>query len=207
MKKLDVLNIKGDKVRDYSLNKEVFGIVPNDAVLYDAIKKTQSSFRQGTSDTKLRSEVRGGGRKPWKQKGTGRARQGSIRSPQWVGGGVVFGPHPRSYSIRMNKKESRLAFKSALSYKALNNELIVIENFNLETAKTKDMLAILKTLNANKNILIVVNELSDNLILATRNITNVVLLQTTEVGTLDVVKADALIITEDALKSIEEVLA
>ncbi len=204
--KLNVVNLQNEKVKEYSLNKEVFGIEPNDAVLHDAIKKTQASFRQGTHDTKTRDEVRGGGRKPWKQKGTGRARQGSIRAPHWVGGGVVFGPHPRSYFIRMNKKESRLAFKSALAYKVTNNEMIIVDNFNLESNKTKEVLSTLKTLNAVKKILIVVEELNDNVILATRNINNVTLLEVTELGTYDVLRADTMIITESALIKLEEVL-
>lgn len=206
MTKINILNINGEKVKDHTLNKEVFGITPNDAVLYDAITLTRNSLRQGTHSTKTRSEVSGGGRKPWKQKGTGRARHGSIRSPQWVGGGIVFGPKPRSYNKKMNRKERRLALRSALSYKALNKELIILESFVPETSKTKDMLNILENLKAVKNILIVVSELNDNLILATRNITNVSLLQNDEVSTLDIVGADTLIITEDALKTIEEVL-
>ena len=122
MKKIAVLNIKGEKVKDINLNENVWGIEPNDAVLYDAIVLAQNNQRQGTSSTKTRSEVSGGGRKPWRQKGTGRARQGSTRAPHWPGGGVVFGPHPRSYSKKMNKKERRLALLSALSYKFINSE-------------------------------------------------------------------------------------
>ena len=207
MSKVSILNINGDKVKDYTLSKEVFGVEPNDTVLYDAITLTRNSLRQGTSSTKTRDEVRGGGRKPWKQKGTGQARQGSIRSPQWVGGGVVFGPHPRSYTKKMNRKERRLALKSALAYKVINKELIVVDNFVPATSKTKDMLATLAALDATKNVLIVVAELNDNLILAVRNIKYVSLLEVNEVGTLDVIKADRMIVTEDALKMIEEVLA
>ena len=125
MKKLNIVNLKGEKVKDIALNEEVFGIVPNDAVLYDAIKLARNSERQGTHETKTRSEVSGGGRKPWRQKGTGRARQGSIRAAQWYHGGVVFGPHMRSYAKKMNRKESRLALKSALAYKAINSELLL----------------------------------------------------------------------------------
>lgn len=207
MSKVSILNINGDKVKDYTLSKEVFGVEPNDTVLYDAITLTRNSLRQGTSSTKTRDEVRGGGRKPWKQKGTGQARQGSIRSPQWVGGGVVFGPHPRSYTKKMNRKERRLALKSALAYKVINKELVVVDNFVPATSKTKDMLATLAALDATKNVLIVVAELNDNLILAVRNIKYVSLLEVNEVGTLDVIKADRMIVTEDALKMIEEVLA
>src|SRR5574344_653410 len=133
MGKLSVLNIKGEKTSDMSLNKELWAIEPNDAVLYDAITLSRNSLRQGTASTKTRSEVSGGGIKPWRQKGTGRARQGSTRSPHWPGGGVVFGPHTRSYAKKMNRKERRLALKSALSYKVIESELVVVDSFNMET--------------------------------------------------------------------------
>ncbi len=207
MTKLSVINIKGEKVSDITLNKDVWGIEPNDAVLYDAITLARNSMRQGTHDTKTRSDVSGGGKKPWRQKGTGHARQGSTRSPQWTGGGIVFGPHPRKYNKKMNRKERVLALKSALSYKVIDKELIVLDNLNIETNKTKDMLSILKNIKASKNILIVVNELTDNVILSTRNIPNVVLLEASEISTLDVIASDNLVITEDAVKAIEEVLA
>ena len=135
MSKLSVLNIKGEKVSDITLNAAVWGIEPNDAVLYDAITLARNSMRQGTHETKTRSEVSGGGRKPWKQKGTGRARQGSTRAAQWIHGGVVFGPHNRSYDKKMNRKERRLALKSALSYKNIDKAIVVVDNFNLETGK------------------------------------------------------------------------
>lgn len=195
------------KKLNVTLDKQVFGIEPNDVVLYDAITLARNAQRQGTSSTKTRSEVSGGGRKPWRQKGTGRARQGSIRAPQWYHGGIVFGPRPeRNFTKKQNKKEARLALKSALSYKALENEIIVIDNFNLETNKTKDALKVLKELGATKNVLIVVDELTDNMILATRNIDFVNLLEASEINTLDVVRADNMIVTEKALKNIEEVL-
>lgn len=206
MEKLSVLNIKGEKVKDITLNETVWGITPNDAVLYDAITLTRNALRQGTADTKTRSEVSGGGRKPWKQKGTGRARQGSTRAPHWIKGGIVFGPHPRSYSKKMNRKERRLALKSALSYKVLDKELVVVDSFIAETNKTKDMKNILKNLNAEGKTLIVVEELSDNVILGTRNLANIVLLEASEINTLDIVAADKMIITEAAVKAIEEVL-
>lgn len=206
MKKQTVLNIKGEKVGDITLNENVWGIEPNDAVLYDALRLTRNNQRQGTADTKTRDEVSGGGRKPWKQKGTGRARQGSIRAPHWVGGGVVFGPHPRSFAIKMNRKERRLALKSALSYKVIESELIVLDKFDIETPKTKEALTALSNLNVNKKILIVVDELTDNLILATRNIKEVVLLSADEINTYDIIAADNMIITESAIKAIEEVL-
>ena len=206
MSKVSVLNIKGEKTSDITLNKDVWAIEPNDAVLYDAIVLSQSSLRQGTASTKTRSDVSGGGAKPWRQKGTGRARQGSRVAPNWAGGGIVFGPHPRSYKSKMNKKERRLALKSALSYKVLGSELIVVDNFALESNKTKEVKNILNTLGATKNVLIVVDELTDNLILATRNLSNVILLAADEINTLDVVSADKLIVTESALKNIEEAL-
>ena len=206
MSKLSVLNTKGEKVKDITLSKEIWGIEPNDAVLYDAITLSRNSLRQGTADTKTRSEVSGGGKKPWRQKGTGRARQGSTRAPHWIKGGIVFGPHPRNYDKKMNRKERRLALKSALAYKNIDKELIVVDNFNLENAKTKDAKQALENLKVSKNVLIVVNELDDNIILATRNLKNVNLLQANEINTLDIVAADNMIVTVDAVKTIEEVL-
>ena len=206
MAKISVLNIKGEKVSDLTLKAEVWGIVPNDAVLYDAITLARNAMRQGTHETKTRSEVSGGGKKPWRQKGTGHARQGSIRSAQWYHGGIVFGPHMRSYDKKMNRKERRLALKSALAYKVIDKELIVLDSIKLKSNKTKDMKAILSNLKTNKNVLIVVDELDENIILATRNLKNVNLLQVNEINTLDVIAADNMIITEAAVKSIEEVL-
>jgi len=206
MSKISVLNIKGEKVSDLQLNAEVWGIVPNDAVLYDAITLARNSMRQGTHDTKTRAEVSGGGRKPWRQKGTGRARQGSTRAPHWYHGGVVFGPHPRSYDKKMNRKERRLALKSALSYKNIESELIVVDSFNLETSKTKEAIKVLENLKVSKKTLIVVEELNENIILATRNLENVILLQADEINVLDIVSADNMIVTTDAVKRIEEVL-
>lgn len=206
MSKLSVLNTKGEKVKDITLSKEIWGIEPNDAVLYDAITLSRNSLRQGAADTKTRSEVSGGGKKPWRQKGTGRARQGSTRAPHWYHGGVVFGPHPRDYSKKMNRKERRLALKSALAYKAIEKELIVVDNFDIQSSKTKDVKSLLANLKAEKNVLIVVDELNENMILATRNLSNVILLQANEINVLDVISADKMIITEAAVKQIEEVL-
>lgn len=206
MSKLSVLNTKGEKVKDITLSKEIWGIEPNDAVLYDAITLSRNSLRQGTADTKTRSEVSGGGKKTWRQKGTGRARQGSTRAPHWYHGGVVFGPHPRDYSKKMNRKERRLALKSALAYKAMEKELIVVDNFDIQSSKTKDVKSLLANLKAEKNVLIVVDELNENMILATRNLSNVILLQANEINVLDVISADKMIITEAAVKQIEEVL-
>ena len=206
MGKLSVLNLKGEKTSDISLYKELWEMEPNDAVLYDAITLSRNSLRQGTASTKTRSEVSGGGRKPWRQKGTGRARQGSIRAAQWYHGGVVFGPHPRDYDKKMNRKERRLALKSALAYKAIENELVVVDSFKLETAKTKEVVSVLENLKVSKNVLIVVDELEENMVLATRNLSNVILLQANEINTLDIISADYMIVTEKAIKMIEEVL-
>ena len=204
MKKNNVINVKGEKVSDITLNENVFGIKPNDAVLYDAITLAQASQRQGTADTKTRSEVSGGGRKPWRQKGTGRARQGSTRAPHWYHGGIVFGPHPRTYGKKMNRKERVLALKSALSYKVEENEIIILDELNVKTPKTKDMIKLLNDIKAPKKTLIVVDELSDNLILATRNIPKVELLEASEINVLDIIGADGLVITKKALEMIEE---
>ena len=207
MKKVELLNLKGEKVKDINLNEEIFGITPNNKVLNDAIILSMASLRQGTHKTKNRSEVSGGGRKPWRQKGTGRARQGSIRAVQWVGGGRYGTPVPRDYSKKQNRKERQLAIRSALSEKVANKELIVLENLVVKTPKTKDMLSILETLKvADKKVLLVVKEFDDNIILASRNIQNLVLILADEINVLDIVGTDVMVITEDAMKYVEEVL-
>ena len=207
MSKINVLNVKGEKVKDITLSKEIWNIEPNDAVLYDAIMLAQSNARQGTHSVKSRADVSGGGRKPWRQKGTGRARQGSTRAPHWYHGGVAFGPQTeKNYVKKMNRKERRLALKSALSYKVLDNELIVLDSLKLESNKTKEIKEILANLKVDRNILIVVDELDDNVVLATRNLNNVLLLSADEINTMDIVSAHALIATEDAIKSVEEAL-
>lgn len=196
------------KIEDIKLNKEIFGITPNNAVLNDAIILTMASLRQGTHKTKNRSEVSGGGRKPWRQKGTGRARQGSIRAVQWVGGGNYGTPVPRDYSKKQNRKERQLALKSALTEKAVAKEIIVVDSVKVETPKTKEVLNVLDTLKvADKKVLLVVKEFDDNLILASRNVQNVVLILADEINVLDIVGTDVMVITEDALKYVEEVLA
>ena len=207
MKKVELLNLKGEKVKDINLNENVFGIEPNKNVLYDAIILARASLRQGTHSTKNRSEVSGGGRKPWRQKGTGRARQGSIRAVQWVGGGRYGTPVPRDYSKKQNRKERRLAIKSALVEKAEEKAIIVLENLTLSTPKTKDMKALLETLKvADKKVLLVVKEFDDNMILASRNLQNVVLISADEINVLDVVGTDVVVFTQDALNAVEEVL-
>ena len=207
MEKVELLNLKGEKVKDINLNKEIFGITPNKNVLTDAIILSMASLRQGTHKTKNRSEVSGGGRKPWRQKGTGHARQGSIRAVQWVGGGNYGTPVPRDYSKKQNRKERQIAIKSALAEKVANNELLVLENLNIATPKTKDMINVLETLKiADKKVLLVVKELDENLILASRNLKNLVLILADEINVLDIVGTDVMVVTEDALKFIEEVL-
>ena len=207
MKKVELLNLKGEKVKDINLNENVFGITPNKNVLYDAIILARASLRQGTHSTKNRSEVSGGGRKPWRQKGTGHARQGSIRAVQWVGGGRYGTPVPRDYSKKQNRKERRLAIKSALATKAEEKAIMVLENLKLATPKTKDMKALLETLKiADKKVLLVVKEFDDNMILASRNLQNVVLISADEINVLDVVSTDVVVFTQEALNAIEEVL-
>lgn len=204
--KQKLLNIKGETVKDIKLNENIFGIEPNNKVLYDAIILTRASLRQGTHKTKVRSEVSGGGRKPWRQKGTGHARQGSIRAVQWRGGGIAFGPVPRDYSKKMNRKERKLALKSALAVKAA--DMIILDELKVATPKTKDMLNILTTLKVNDvKTLIIVNELDENIILSSRNLDNVTLLEANEINVLDLIANEKVVITEEALKSIEEVLA
>ena len=206
MKKVELLNLKGEKVKDINLNEEIFGITPNKAVLNDAIILTMASLRQGTHKTKNRSEVSGGGRKPWRQKGTGRARQGSIRAVQWVGGGRYGTPVPRDYSKKQNRKERQIAIKSALTEKVANKELIVLDKLTVKTPKTKDLLEVLKTLKvADKKVLLVVKEFDDNIILASRNIQNLVLILADEINVLDIVGTDVMVAT-DAIKYVEEVL-
>ena len=207
MPKTALLSLKGEKIKDIKLDDSVCKITPNDQVVYESIVLMRAALRQGSHSVKNRGEVAGGGRKPWRQKGTGNARQGSIRAPHFVGGGVVFGPNPnRNYTKKMNKKERRLALKSALTYKANDKDVIVVDKFETESLKTKDMLKTLEGLKATGKVLIVTTELTENLILATRNIGNVKLVLANELNTYDVLYCDKLIITEDAVKYVEEVL-
>ena len=208
MSKVEMLNHNGENIKELKLNDNIWAIEPNDAVLYDAIRLAMSNARKSTASTKTRSEVSGGGRKPWRQKGTGNARQGSIRATQWRGGGIVFGPTPnKNYKKKQNKKERRLAILSALSYKARDNELIVIDDISFKTNKTKEMTNLLSKLNiAGKKVLVVVPELTENICLASRNLANVKLVDYTEINALDLVSADNMLITESALNKLEEVL-
>ena len=206
MAKTQVLNLKGEKVKDITLKDSVWNIEVNEPVVHDAIVLAQASLRQGTASTKTRSEVSGGGRKPYKQKGTGNARQGSTRSPQWPGGGIVFGTKPRKYDKKQNRKERRLALKSVLSSKFQEKELVVVENLNLETAKTKDFNAMLKNLKVDKKALVVFADDNENLFLASRNNNKVAVLATEEINVLDLVATDYLVIDESSVKKLEEVL-
>ena len=196
-----------EKLKDIKLSKELTSIVPNEKVLYDAIILQRASLRQGTHSTKNRSEVSGGGRKPWRQKGTGRARQGSIRAVQWVGGGRYGTPVPRDYSKKQNRKEYRLALQTAFLNLYNDKKLVVVDSLEIATPKTKDMIATLEKLELNgKKVLIVVDELSENLILASRNLRNLGLIEPIELNVLDLVHADYLLTTKDTIASIEEVL-
>lgn len=206
MAKTKVLSLSGESKKDITLNDEIWNIEINEVVLTDAIKLQMASLRQGTHKTKDRSEVSGGGRKPWRQKGTGRARQGSIRAAQWVGGGIVFGPTPRSYSIKMNKKERRLAIKSALSDKFQNKGLCVVDNLELSTPKTKDFNKVLDTLKLGGKTLIVTDGENGNIALASRNLQNTHVIEPTSINVLDLVGADNLLIDEASVAKIEEVL-
>ena len=206
MAKTKVLNLKGEEVKDLTLKDSVWKVEVNENVVKDAIVLAQASNRQGTASTKTRSEVSGGGRKPYKQKGTGNARQGSTRSPQWPGGGIVFGPKPRNYDKKQNRKERRLALKSVLSEKVKDKELIVVENLELKSNKTKDFNNMLKDLKIDGKVLVVFVEDNDNLFLASRNNQNVAVVATEEINVLDLVATKYLLIDESSVKKIEEVL-
>ncbi|MFS0865288.1 50S ribosomal protein L4 [Fredinandcohnia sp. 179-A 10B2 NHS] len=207
MPKVSLYNQTGSTVGEIELNDSVFGIEPNKQVLFDAVIMQRASLRQGTHKTKIRSEVAGGGRKPWRQKGTGRARQGSIRSPQWRGGGTVFGPTPRSYSYKLPKKVRRLAIKSALSTKVLEENVLVLDNLVLEAPKTKEMAAVLKGLNVDRKALIVTADLNEAVELSARNLPGVTVVTANGVNVLDVLNHDKLVITKAAVEKVEEVLA
>ena len=197
----------GSQIGEVTLNEEIFGIEPNESVVYDAIIMQRASLRQGTHAVKNRSAVRGGGRKPWRQKGTGRARQGSIRSPQWRGGGVVFGPTPRSYSYKLPKKVRRLAIKSVLSEKVAENKLVVVDALSFDAPKTKEFKQVSANLSIDKEVLIVLEEGNDFAALSARNLPNVSVIASNNVTVLDVVANDKVLATQTALTQIEEVLA
>lgn len=206
MPKVPVYNMSGSQVGEIELSETVFGITPNQHVLHEAVVMQQASLRRGTHDVKNRSEVRGGGRKPWRQKGTGRARQGSIRSPQWVGGGTVFGPTPRSYAYKLPKKVRRLALKSALATKVNANEIFVLDALTIDAPKTKDMVKLLNNLKLGKALIVAI-EKDANIALSARNIPGVKFVDATGINVLDLLHHDALVITKDAVAKVEEVFA
>ncbi len=207
MPKIDVYSIEGKKVKEIELNEKVFGIEPNEAVVHSVLVNYLANQRQGTQSTKTRAEVRGGGRKPWRQKGTGRARQGSIRAPQWIKGGIALGPKPRSYYYTVNKKEKRLAIKSALSSKVLEKELIVVDTLEMKEIKTKEMVKVLNNLKVEGKTLMLLPEKNENVQKSARNIEGV---KTTLVNTIniyDLLKYKNLVVTLDTVKKLEEVYA
>ena len=206
MPKIALFKQDGTQAGEVTLSDAIFGIEPNKSVVYDAVTMQRASLRQGTHDVKNRSEVRGGGRKPWRQKGTGRARQGSIRAPQWVGGGVVFGPTPRSYSYKLPKKVRRLAIKSVLSSKALENELVVLDSLTFDAPKTKEFRQVLQNLNVNEKALVVVDDKSQFAALSARNLPGVKVIAPDNVNVLDVISYTKLIMTQSALTQVEEAL-
>ena len=207
MPKVDVLSIEGKKVKELELNENVFGIEPNENIVHSAIVNYLANQRQGTQNTKTRAEVSGGGRKPWRQKGTGRARQGSIRAPQWIKGGIALGPRPRSYSYKINKKEKRLAIKSILSSKVAEKELIVLDKLELKEIKTANMVKVLNNVKAEGKTLILLPANNENVCKSSRNIEGVKTLTVDTINAYDLVKYKGLVVTEDTVKKLEEVYA
>ena len=206
MPKVALLNQAGEAIGEITLLETIFGITPNTQAIYDVVKAQRAAMRQGTHKAKTRSEVRGGGRKPWRQKGTGRARQGSIRSPQWVGGGVVFAKTPRDYSLKVNRKVRRLALKSVLSSKVMENQLFVVDALTLEAAKTKSMIQVLDNLSLSGKVMIVVDSIDENVALASRNIPGVTVRTVDQLSVYDIMNSKTLLTTQNAIKKYEEVL-
>ena len=207
MPKIDVYDIKGKKVSDVELSEKVFGIEPNENIVHAVLVNYLANQRQGTQSTKTRAEVRGGGRKPWRQKGTGRARQGSIRAPQWVKGGIALGPKPRSYKYTVNKKERRLAIKSLLSSKVLEKELTVVDKLELKEIKTKTMVKALADLKVEGKTLIVLPENNKNVLMSARNIEGVKTITLNNINVFDLLKYNNLVLPLETVKKIEEVYA
>jgi large subunit ribosomal protein L4 len=207
MPKVDVYNIKGEKVGDIDLKDEIFAVEVNNVAMHSAVVNILANARQGTQSTKTISEVRGGGKKPWRQKGTGRARHGSIRSAQWVGGGIALGPKPRSYSYKLPKKVRRLALKSALTSKVQNDNIIVLDELKLNEVKTKEMVNVLNNLKVDSSALIVLPEVDRNVILSARNIQKVKTTTYDSINTYDILKYNKFIVTKEAVNRIEEVYA
>lgn len=206
MANVSVYNMEGKEVGTMELNDSVFGVEVNDHLVHLAVVRQLANKRQGTQKAKTRAEVRGGGRKPWRQKGTGHARQGSTRSPQWTGGGVVFAPTPRDYSIKMNKKERRLALKAALTSAVQGNKFIVLDELKLDAVKTKEMAKVLENLQVNK-ALVVITDNDQNVVLSARNIPNVLTASTETINVYDILKYNTVVVTKAAVTSIEEVYA
>lgn len=205
MPKVNVFNLSGDKVEEITLAEEIFGIEPNEHAVYEAVKNILANRRQGTQSAKTRAEVRGGGKKPWRQKGTGRARQGSIRAPQWTGGGIVFAPKPRDYSYRIPKKVRRLALKSVLSSKVQTEDMIVLDALVMEEASTKKAVEILKNIEAKEKAIVLVADGSETVRKSFRNIPKVATLALGEINVYDLLKYDTVVLTKEAVKKIEEV--
>ena len=207
MPKIDVYDIKGKKVSDVELAENVFGIEPNETLVHSVLVNYLANQRQGTQSTKTRAEVRGGGKKPWRQKGTGRARQGSIRAPQWIKGGIALGPKPRSYKYTVNKKERRLAIKSLLSSKVLEKELTVVDKLELSEIKTKTMVKVLSDLKVEGKTLIILTEKNENVLMSSRNIEGVKTILLNNINVYDLLKYKKLVLTVDSIKKLEEVYA
>ena len=207
MPKVDVYDLNGKKVSDIELAENVFGIEPNEAIVHSVLKNYLANQRQGTQSTKTRSEVSGGGRKPWRQKGTGRARQGSTRAPQWIKGGIALGPKPRSYRYTVNKKERRLAIKSVLSSKVLEKELTVLDKIELKEIKTKSMVKALTSLKLEGKTLIVLPENDKNVVMSARNIEGVKTISANNINVFDLLKYNNLVLPVDTVKKLEEVYA
>ena len=207
MPKVDVYNMQGKKVSDVELNEAVFGIEPNENIVHSVLVNYLANQRQGTQSTKTRAEVRGGGRKPWRQKGTGRARQGSIRAPQWIKGGIALGPKPRSYSYRINKKEKQLAIKSLLSAKVLDNELTVVDKLEVKEPKTSVMVKALTDLKVEGKTLIILADKNENVLLSSRNIEGVKTIELNTINVFDLLNCNKLVLPLDTVKKLEEVYA
>ena len=207
MPKVDVYDMQGKKVSNVELNENVFGIKPNEAVVHSVLVNYLANQRQGTQSTKTRAEVSGGGRKPWRQKGTGRARQGSIRAPQWIKGGIALGPKPRSYSYKVNKKEKQLAIKSLLSSKVLENELTVVDKLEMKETKTKEMVKTLSNLKIEGKTLIIVADKNENVYLSSRTIEGVKAITLNMINVYDLLNYNKLVLPLDTVKKLEEVYA
>ena len=207
MPKVDVYNMQGKKVSDVELSEAVFGIEPNENVVHSVLVNYLANQRQGTQSTKTRAEVRGGGKKPWRQKGTGRARQGSIRAPQWIKGGIALGPKPRTYTYKVNKKEKQLAIRSLLSAKVLDNELTVVDKLEVKEAKTKVMAKALTDLKVEGKALIILADRNDNVLRSSRNIEGVKTIELNTINVFDLLNCNKLVLPLDTVKKLEEVYA